>query len=87
MATAKSIDNKIISYLSYLSATQKEALLNIARSFNKDKKSALEESMLTKEQLQELDKRWLAYKNGEGINYSWDETKARILKKIKALKK
>lgn len=40
--------------------------------------------MLTKEQLEELDKRWLAYKNDEGVNFSWDETKSIIINKIKA---
>ena len=84
-ATARNIDNKIIQYLSYLTAIQKEALLTVARSFVGEEEK--DNRMLTVDQIRELDSRWLAYKRGEGINHTWSETKAGILKRVGTLKK
>jgi putative addiction module component (TIGR02574 family) len=80
---AHTVDNKIISYLPYLSEKEKKAVLSVVKTFVEDEK---EETELSEEHLNELDKRWEDYKNGVGKNYSWEDTKNRLIKKNKASK-
>lgn len=72
------VDKKIISYLPYLSDKEKKAVLSVMKTFAEDEKGGIE---FSEELIEELDRRWLEYKNGKGKSYSWEDLKKRLKQK------
>ena len=85
MSATKSIDNKLLTYLNYLSERNKMLLLSMAKVLVKEEENR-DEYELSEEQVKELDKRWAEYKSGKTKTYSMAQSKAAVLKKIKSIR-
>lgn len=88
MASAKNIETRLLSYLSYLSERNKMVVLNVAKTLVKEAEKEEETyTGLSPAQLEELDRRWENYKNGTSRSYTLEEVKERAYKNLKNIKR
>lgn len=85
MATTKTIENKVLSCLSHLSTANKKVVLSVAETLAKAEEP--EESYLTSEQVEELDRRWDEYKKGKMKVHDWASIKKDLEKTLKSIKR
>ena len=76
---AVELRNKIFDKLNTVEdSSMLETVLNYIENFRKKEPTS---SNLTKQQLDELDKRRAKYLSGEGMSYSWQEVKQELIDK------
>lgn len=85
MPSTKKIEAKVLDYLSHMSEARKKVLLSVAETLAKAEEP--EESYLTAEQVEELDRRWDAYKKGKMKTHDWETLKKEIERSLKLLKR
>jgi putative addiction module component (TIGR02574 family) len=86
MAEVKKIENKLLTYLRYLSERNKMVVFDVAKALAREEEAEKEDGV-TRAQVAELDRRWEEYKSGKAKTYTMQEVKQQALKKIKAARR
>lgn len=84
MGTVKKIDKEIAGYWPQLSTVQKEAVLEVVKTFAVSKEEY--DRWNDKNFIAEIDKRTAELDNGSVKGYSWTEVKKRAIRSLKTQK-